>query len=48
MPEMYSIIAPIDEMTEEAWDTIIGINLRGPFLCSKYCLPGMKAAKSAG
>lgn len=38
--------APIDEMTEEAWDTIIGINLRGTFLCCKYCLPGMKAAKS--
>ena len=33
-------------MTEETWDTIIGINLRGTFLCCKYCLSGMKAAKS--
>jgi len=38
--------APIDEITEESWDTIIGINLRGTFLCCKYCLSGMKTAKS--
>jgi NAD(P)-dependent dehydrogenase (short-subunit alcohol dehydrogenase family) len=28
--------APIIEMPEEAWDDVIGVNLRGPFLCAKY------------
>ncbi|MDO8685978.1 MAG: SDR family NAD(P)-dependent oxidoreductase [Clostridiales bacterium] len=37
--------APVDEMTEETWDNIIGINLKGTFLCCKYCLSEMKAAK---
>lgn len=38
--------APVDEMTEETWDMIIGINLRGPFLCCKYCLLEMKKSKA--
>lgn len=38
--------APIDEMTEETWDRVIGINLKGAFLCAKYCIPAMKAAKA--
>lgn len=35
---------PIAEMPEELWDRVIGINLKGTFLCSKYCIPGLKAA----
>ena len=27
------------ELTEEEWDSLMGINLRGYFLCSKYALP---------
>ena len=27
------------EMTEENWDKVIDINLKGTFLCSKYCTP---------
>ena len=38
--------APVDEMTEETWDSVIGINLKGTFLCCKYCLSEMKAEKS--
>jgi 3-oxoacyl-[acyl-carrier protein] reductase len=38
--------SPVDEMAEETWDEIIGINLKGAFLCCKYCLPEMKTAKS--
>ncbi len=34
----------IEEMDEELWDTVIGINLKGIFLCSKFCIPGMKQA----
>ena len=31
----------IMELTEEEWDSLMGINLRGNFLCSKYALPHM-------
>ena len=31
----------IMELTEEEWDSLMGINLRGYFLCSKYALPHM-------
>jgi 3-oxoacyl-[acyl-carrier protein] reductase len=37
--------APLDQMEEATWDLVIAINLRGMFLCSKYCIPGMKAAR---
>jgi 3-oxoacyl-[acyl-carrier protein] reductase len=38
--------APIDEMSEETWDRVLDINLKGAFLCAKYCIPAMKAARS--
>lgn len=31
----------IHEITEETWDEIIGVNLKGAFLCSKFCVPHM-------
>ena len=31
----------ITEMTEEEWDTLIDINLKGVFLCSRYAIPEM-------
>lgn len=37
--------APLDEMPEDLWDRVIGINLRGAYLCAKYCIPGMKSAR---
>jgi 3-oxoacyl-[acyl-carrier protein] reductase len=37
--------APIDEMSEETWDRVLDINLKGAFLCAKYCIPAMKAAR---
>ena len=36
--------APLDEMEEATWDLVVAINLRGTFLCSKSCIPGMKSA----
>jgi NAD(P)-dependent dehydrogenase (short-subunit alcohol dehydrogenase family) len=30
---------PVDRCTIEAWDTIMGINLRGTFLACKYAIP---------
>ena len=38
--------APIDELGAGVWDKVIGINLKGAFLCTKYCLGEMKNKKS--
>jgi NAD(P)-dependent dehydrogenase (short-subunit alcohol dehydrogenase family) len=29
------------EISLETWEYVLGINLRGPFLCSKYAIPSM-------
>ena len=34
--------ARIEEMSEEEWDTVNSVNLKGTFLCVKACLPHMK------
>lgn len=31
----------IHEIEESVWDEVIGINLRGAFLCTKFCVPLM-------
>jgi NAD(P)-dependent dehydrogenase (short-subunit alcohol dehydrogenase family) len=36
------VTVPMDELSVSEWDRIIGINLRGPFLMSKYAMPVMK------
>ena len=33
-----------DEMAEEDWDRVIGVNLRGVFLCCKYAIPHLEAS----
>lgn len=33
-----------EELTEEAWDRLMAVNLKGPFLCCQAFIPGMKAA----
>jgi len=35
------IVATLDETTEEMWDTIHRVNLKGVFLCSKHAVPAM-------
>lgn len=32
---------PITEVTDDAWDKILGVNLRGVFYCCKYAIPLM-------
>ena len=32
------------EITDELWDRVMAINLRGPFMCAQAVLPDMKAA----
>lgn len=36
--------ATFKDMTEEQWDRMIEVDLKGPFLCCKSMLPGMAAA----
>jgi NAD(P)-dependent dehydrogenase (short-subunit alcohol dehydrogenase family) len=33
---------PADELTEEMWDRIVGVNLKSNFLMTKYCVPEMR------
>jgi NAD(P)-dependent dehydrogenase (short-subunit alcohol dehydrogenase family) len=36
---------PLDELSSEAWDRVLAVNLRGPFLCTRAALRMMKAAR---
>jgi meso-butanediol dehydrogenase/(S,S)-butanediol dehydrogenase/diacetyl reductase len=33
---------PVDICTEEAWDAVLGANLKSAFLCSKYAIPALR------
>ena len=33
---------PTDEVTEEEWDTVIAINVKGVFFCTKHAIPYMR------
>jgi NAD(P)-dependent dehydrogenase (short-subunit alcohol dehydrogenase family) len=37
---------PLDELTVGQWDNVMNVNLRGPFLVSKYVFSSMKALRS--
>jgi NAD(P)-dependent dehydrogenase (short-subunit alcohol dehydrogenase family) len=36
-----NIRGPINQLTEEDWDTVVDTNLKGPFLCARAVGPGM-------
>jgi len=38
---------PLDEATLADWNAVIGVNLTGTFLCSKYAAPYLRAAGGA-
>jgi NADP-dependent 3-hydroxy acid dehydrogenase YdfG len=42
----FGLFKPITELTSAEFDDVINVNLRAPFLCMKYVLPGMYARKS--
>jgi len=35
---------PVEECTEEAWDTVLDTNLKSVFLCCKHAIPRLRAA----
>ena len=38
--------SPVEEMPEDEWDRVIGVNLTGTFLCSRAVAPHMLAQRS--
>lgn len=43
----FGINKPIEELTMEEWNGVIGVNLTGAFLCAKYCAPHLRQAQGA-
>jgi NAD(P)-dependent dehydrogenase (short-subunit alcohol dehydrogenase family) len=37
--------APVEDMSEEEWDSVVALNLKSAFLFCKYVVPHMKARK---
>jgi NAD(P)-dependent dehydrogenase (short-subunit alcohol dehydrogenase family) len=37
--------AGFDDITEEQWDNMFAINVRGPFLVTKYCVPALRSRR---
>jgi NAD(P)-dependent dehydrogenase (short-subunit alcohol dehydrogenase family) len=42
------LMKPIVEMSIQEWDAVLGVNLRGAFLCTKYALMQMVKQNEAG
>jgi NAD(P)-dependent dehydrogenase (short-subunit alcohol dehydrogenase family) len=38
---VYDSDSPVHELSLETWDHVMGVNLRGSFLCAKHALPSM-------
>jgi 3-oxoacyl-[acyl-carrier protein] reductase len=36
---------PVEDISEEEWDAVLTLNLRGLFLCTRAVVPGMKARR---
>ena len=39
-------LAPFADLTEQAWDFVMDVNLKGTFLCCKYIVPHMIEQKA--
>jgi len=40
--------APVGDLTEEQWDAVVDVNLKGPFLCSKHAARHMTQREGGG
>src|SRR5712692_3822906 len=38
-------VGAVAEMAEEAWDRVMAVNAKGPFLCAKACIPYLQRNK---
>lgn len=43
----FSINKPIEDLSLQEWNQVIGTNLTGAFLCAKYCAPHLRKSKGA-
>ena len=41
-----AVFRSVEQCTEEEWDRVMAVNLKGPFLLAKALLPAMKAQRS--
>ena len=39
-------ITPVETITAEEWDLVLGVNLKGAFLCSQAVIPAMREQRS--
>lgn len=44
---IFLVEGSIETCSLEDWDKVIGVNLRGAFLCSKYILPAIRSSKGS-
>jgi NAD(P)-dependent dehydrogenase (short-subunit alcohol dehydrogenase family) len=42
-----ALAMPFDQMTPEAWEKSLSVNLRGPVFLTQYCLPGLEKSGNA-
>ena len=42
-----ALAQPFRDMTPEAWEKSLSVNLRGPVFLTQYCLPGLDASEHA-
>jgi len=42
-----ALAVPFDQMTPEAWEKSMSVNLRGPVFLTQYCLPGLEKSGRA-
>ncbi len=43
----FSINKPIEELSLEEWNRVLGTNLTGTFLCAKYCTPHLRKSEGS-
>lgn len=43
----FSINKPIEELSLEEWNRVLGANLTGAFLCAKYCAPHLRKSEGS-
>ncbi|MFB6129222.1 MAG: SDR family NAD(P)-dependent oxidoreductase [Salinigranum sp.] len=45
---IFDDFAPVGETSEDLWDAVLDVNLKGVFLCTKAALPALRAGNGEG